>query len=53
MGLAKCVKCKKYIDDGEAILIPIDDNHDAVYCVICSPDDSTYEGQDENEDEYD
>ncbi len=39
MGIAKCVGCKTYIDDSEATVIPIDDNHSAVYCVSCAPDD--------------
>jgi len=39
MGIAKCIKCNHYIDETEAVFVPIDDNHDAAYCVSCAPDD--------------
>lgn len=39
MGVVKCVSCGTYIDESEVVLVPIDDTHDAAYCVSCSPDD--------------
>lgn len=50
MALVRCVDCKKYIDDSEAVTLPIDDNHDAVYCIVCSPEDS-YLSSDEYDEE--
>mgnify|MGYP006292633123 CR=1 FL=1 len=38
MGVVKCVVCKKYIDESEAVMVPVDDTHDAAYCVNCAPD---------------
>lgn len=52
MGLAKCVQCKKYIDDGEAVPIAIDDNHDAIYCVTCAPDESDRIYSSEEDEDY-
>lgn len=36
MGLVRCLECKQFIDENEAVLIPVDDSHDAVYCLNCS-----------------
>ncbi len=49
MGVEKCIKCRAYFDDQEIIWVSVDHNHDAPYCVDCSPDD-TY---DMDEDTYD
>ena len=38
MGVTKCVVCKTYIDESEVVLVPVDDTHDAPYCVSCAPD---------------
>lgn len=43
MGIQKCVQCSKFIYDDEVVWVQVDDNHDAPYCVTCSPDDSTSE----------
>lgn len=39
MAVVKCVQCKKYIDESEAVMVEVDDTHDAPYCVNCAPDD--------------
>ena len=52
----KCVACGNYIDTSEEELVPVDDTHDAVYCVKCSPvdlsdvddNDPDYSGYDED-----
>ena len=41
MGVIKCVDCKKYLYDDEVVWVRIDDNHEAAYCVSCSPDDAS------------
>jgi hypothetical protein len=41
MGIEKCVQCKKIVDADEIVWVPVDDSHDAPYCVSCSPDDDT------------
>ena len=40
MGVIKCVKCGTYLYDDEVVWVKINDNHEAAYCVSCSPDDS-------------
>ena len=40
MAVVKCIKCSTYIDDSEAVMIEVDDTHDAVYCIRCAPEDS-------------
>jgi len=39
MGVVKCTSCKRYIDESEVVMVPVDDTHDAPYCVICAPED--------------
>ena len=39
MAVVKCVQCGKYIDDSEAVMVQVDDTHDASYCVSCAPED--------------
>jgi NAD-dependent SIR2 family protein deacetylase len=51
MGVTKCIKCREYFDEEEIEWVSIDHNHDAPYCVSCSPglvnpddyDDDTYD----------
>jgi hypothetical protein len=49
MGVTKCIKCRGYFDEEEIVWISVDRNHDASYCVECSPDDN----YDKDEDTYD
>ncbi len=53
MGVTKCIKCRSYFDEEEIVWVNIDHNHDAPYCITCSPDESydidddTYDPDDE------
>lgn len=38
MGILKCYDCGKYLNDDEVVWVKINDNHDAAYCVNCSPE---------------
>ena len=49
MGVTKCIKCRGYFDEGEITWISVDHNHDAPYCIDCSPDDQ----YDSDDDTYD
>ena len=54
MGVTRCIKCCGFFDEGEIEWISVDHNHDAPYCIDCSPpkdeydiDDDTYDPDEE------
>ena len=50
MGVTRCIKCRNVFDEDEIEWISIDHNHDAPYCIECSPLTSEYDSDDDTYD---